>query len=938
MAFSDIFDYFGAVSVKQTEGDITVSGFDTHKLLADIFAVWKNSKLAPAMFTDIRRYRLTFSAFFAPDVQYMLSQILEYKQRKSSRYRLRQAYDLLLSQTWLHSTVTEHADILDFTALKTLSRTPRDHQMETFKVYNEKVPRMNLNGFLLSTPPGCLTGDTEICFNRGGREFTLSLTKAYKYFQQLGSDRRNWDLSTPTYVRSYTGSRIQLHLIDSIVYSGIQYVYRVRLADGKFIDCTYQHPIMTSEGFIQAHDSIGRLVMCDQKLPKYHEVCVCVSANHPFAVKKNRNRDGISYEIIYHRALYEAKLNAMTFGDYVDALEDEIRIAKMVFVDPTIYAVHHRDHNHYNNSIDNLELMTHEDHQKHHAINDDLYKNFNQGIPNYVKAVSFDYLGSQPTYDIICQDPHRNFVANGIVVHNSGKTFMSIALGQMLHADLQIFIVPKATVDTVWFEEIREELGPGAKIWASTHDEILTPDYDYYIFHYETIPKAIALVKQIKNRHIPFLAIDESHNFNEIKSDRTALLVELAQSLQCHNTIFATGTPIKAVGHEAIPLLRVVDPLFTPEAERRFKLIFGLSAKRANDILRNRLGLISHKIPETYMTIPPPVDITKQVQVPNNQRFTIPAVRDEMQRFMLQRYTQYKSNMRQYTDIYARGIDLYERSLMNSQDRAQLRIYKDYVKIIIAGYDPIAHKEIAKFIKEFETTKIIPILPQPLRGQFKDALSIVKYVKMRVLGEALAIYQKRRAECAGELARYGNLEEIITNADKKTIIFSSYIHALDATYAYLDEKGFNALRIYGDTTKDVAAIVAQFKKDPSTNPLIATLQSLSASQTLTVANTIIFLNAPFRDYIFNQAYHRVFRIGQDVQTYNYTFVLDTKSIPNVSTSSKDILEWSRTQVDAIFGTPDAAEVEGIVRRLHLNSNLQGMDILLGVIKGMFGLK
>lgn len=42
--------------------------------------------------------------------------------------------------------------------------------------------------------------------------------------------------------------------------------------------------------------------------------------------------------------------------------------------------------------------------------------------PGYSRAVSIERFGDEETFDIICDDPHHNFVANGIVIHNSGKT------------------------------------------------------------------------------------------------------------------------------------------------------------------------------------------------------------------------------------------------------------------------------------------------------------------------------------------------------------------------------------------------------------------------------------------------------------------------------------------------------------------------------------
>lgn len=53
--------------------------------------------------------------------------------------------------------------------------------------------------------------------------------------------------------------------------------------------------------------------------------------------------------------------------------------------------------------------------------------NFNQGIPQWCKVKSVEYYGKDHTYDICCIKNH-NFVANGMIVHNSGKGLMLVLL------------------------------------------------------------------------------------------------------------------------------------------------------------------------------------------------------------------------------------------------------------------------------------------------------------------------------------------------------------------------------------------------------------------------------------------------------------------------------------------------------------------------------
>ena len=91
----------------------------------------------------------------------------------------------------------------------------------------------------------------------------------------------------------------------------------------------------------------------------------------------------------------------------------------MKFVDPSIYDIHHKDHDHYNNDPSNLIHMEKTEHKRLHAERSKF--NFNQGVPEYFEALSVEYLGEEDTYDIHCLDQNHNFVANGIVVHNTGR-------------------------------------------------------------------------------------------------------------------------------------------------------------------------------------------------------------------------------------------------------------------------------------------------------------------------------------------------------------------------------------------------------------------------------------------------------------------------------------------------------------------------------------
>ena len=49
-------------------------------------------------------------------------------------------------------------------------------------------------------------------------------------------------------------------------------------------------------------------------------------------------------------------------------------------------------------------------------------------IPRIDTIVSITSCGVEDVYDVVCGDPHHNFVANGIVVHNCGKAYIAAAI------------------------------------------------------------------------------------------------------------------------------------------------------------------------------------------------------------------------------------------------------------------------------------------------------------------------------------------------------------------------------------------------------------------------------------------------------------------------------------------------------------------------------
>lgn len=486
----------------------------------------------------------------------------------------------------------------------------------------------------------------------------------------------------------------------------------------------------------------------------------------------------------------------------------------------------------------------------------------------------------------------------------TGKTATNLALAEALGVDKVIIIALKNSIDEVWRHTIDDlMIGNKQKAWVSGDNLPVDPTLKHFVVHYEYLGKFLDELKGYRSHFKNTLVVvDESHNFNRPESQRTEQLVELCQLPGVKYVNFASGTPIMALGHECIPFLRIVDPYFDQRTEERFRKIYGRTAKKANEILRNRIGHLKYHVPKQDVV---KVEVTEQdykVKLKDGNRFTLPEVSRLMSEYVLQRKKYYQENREVYIKDYEDSIRFYRDTLKTPSEKNSLQVYLGDIDTISKGYDPRTMREISMSCNRFERTQIIPALPSNMKQKFRDAKSVVKYPDLKVMGEALGnILGKLRSECNKSMLHAIEFDKLINEATKKTLIFTSYVDVVDETSRILKGMDYEPILVYGETNNELAKHVRTFYKDPDVNPMIATLQSLSTAVPITCANNVIYLNQPFREAIKVQSVSRVARLGQDSPVTVWNVLLDTGDVPNLSTRSNDIMEWSREQVAQIIG-------------------------------------
>lgn len=522
-----------------------------------------------------------------------------------------------------------------------------------------------------------------------------------------------------------------------------------------------------------------------------------------------------------------------------------------------------------------------------------------------------------------------------------GKTINSIALMELLGADKIIVVCPKKAVIDVWEETINRiyskpqtyNLSIDSVVGGKVKLANFSLDSKFMVCHFEALDKLVASLRNIPSGRYT-VVLDECHGLNSYKSQRSTLFRELNKIVNPYFCLWMSGTPLKALGSETMTMFETIDKLFTPSVVKSFTSVFGISGVYAASVMANRLQLVKATIKAQGSGVEQ-FTYQSKVVLPDAWKYTLSTIREEMKKYIRERTAFYNEFRDEYIEEYFESIEEFKANLGSNFDTKMQIALDEYLaktKELHNGYNPTSpvHKQYIIDCNYFEDKVIIPILSNKTKKIFRKAKSVYKYVELTIIGETLGnVIGRKRTECNkaiveamaksftvvsedGKETYETNLGEVIRDAEAKTLIFTDYVDVLKRCNEILTEEGFHPITIFGETTTTIGLSnqVKQFKENSKINPLITTFKTLSEAVPLTEANTVIFLNLPFRSGTYDQAVKRANRIGQTKDVHLYEVTLDTGNEENISTRNLDILKWSEEQVSILMGDKKS-EVEEV---------------------------
>ena len=275
----------------------------------------------------------------------------------------------------------------------------------------------------------CLSGDTEITFvETSGHLKKIKISELYdlwvngeKATRERKIKGRNGE--PPGKYRRDCKKRLQkmrlrvlnestnvfeTNHIKEVICSGVQPVYRLTLEDGKTLDCTTNHKLLTSDGWQRMEEATSLVIASDLSVISTTKDCFVLCNGLSLAGNGlYREREWLQQKVNQGKTALEiaqlAQCSDTTIRDWVNKYGLKFKSRNTKFKN-------------------NLEADFAEGFQP--IVQPVNWKNKPKSSGKRLKAhpvkvINVEYLGLQETYDLEVVDPWHNFVANGVVVHNS---------------------------------------------------------------------------------------------------------------------------------------------------------------------------------------------------------------------------------------------------------------------------------------------------------------------------------------------------------------------------------------------------------------------------------------------------------------------------------------------------------------------------------------
>ena len=495
---------------------------------------------------------------------------------------------------------------------------------------------------------------------------------------------------------------------------------------------------------------------------------------------------------------------------------EHILVAEAAYGNPITqaYHVHHINGVKHDNRPENLEVLSASEHHREHdpRLKLDGSVSAEGGVvvvlPKQARITSIEDGGVVDVYDLCMEAPHHNFVVNGVVVHNSGKTVSVLWAFDYLRKQGRVrkmlIISPLSTLERTWGDEIfRHMVDYQFAVLHGSREKrhkLLDQDFDIYIINHDGIKSKETLAKIMSKKDIDLVVVDEIASFRNSGTERWKYLNRLVNGdpkagiLPMEWVWGLTGTPTPNEPTDAWAQCKLINPGKVPKFFSHFRdSVMRKSSPFKWEVRQNALNIVSEVMQpsvrfarEDCIDLPPTIYVTRQVDLTPEQRKA------------------YKEMLNKLTTEVGTG---------------QITAVNEAVKL----------------------NKLIQIL-------------------------CGAAYTEDGTVSIPAGPRVDLVREIIEEADAKVIVFVPLTGALNMVADEL-RKDYTVEVVHGGVSKNERdRIFGDFQKAKDPRVLVANAAAMSHGLTLTAANVIVWYAPTTSNEVYEQANARIVRPGQKLNT------------------------------------------------------------------------
>ena len=291
-------------------------------------------------------------------------------------------------------------------------------------LYSGQIPKVDVSrvrpvGSVLKTFGGraCLTGDTILYKDRkkskGQNEITIKelfdLERSQGFWKRKANHFNDIKLRS---VDEKTG-KIFRNKVITVIDNGKAPVWKVTTKNGYEIKATENHRFMDYQGewkYFRDFAS-GHLIAVNGTEKKPEK---CHDCGKPIS------RRALRCQSCATRASWKENPLGTSARQRKECRQYKKEYCEICGIKDMRFEIHHIDENPTNNSHDNLLNLCCKCHQQEHARMRTYGNSYSHKYLSWDEISSIEYVGYENVYDLQMEAPNHNFVANGLISHNSG--------------------------------------------------------------------------------------------------------------------------------------------------------------------------------------------------------------------------------------------------------------------------------------------------------------------------------------------------------------------------------------------------------------------------------------------------------------------------------------------------------------------------------------